>query len=139
MGYCNPFGPWNILLTYDTTSPHPTPPQFAAGWDWAQGIPDRVSGLFSPLTLSSSHSYFRVTSASLRTRDVTRGTVDVLYVLAAREGAGEGEGKAGLKVEFEGKVLFVGTLTAAMAALLVALYGTKCPTHITLSLARCPH
>ena len=41
-------------------------------------------------------------------------------------------------VEFEGKVLFVGTLTAPMAALLVALYGTKCPTHITLSLALFP-
>ena len=41
-------------------------------------------------------------------------------------------------VEFEGKVLFVGTLTAPMTALLVALYGTKCPTHITLSLALYP-
>ena len=39
--------------------------QFAAGWDWSQGIPDRVSGIWDSLTLES-RGYVRATSPALQ-------------------------------------------------------------------------
>jgi len=61
--------------------------QFAAGWDWAQGIPDRVTGLFDKVEIITAGE-IRVEAGSLRTRS-TIGLVDVVYRLVGeveREG-----------------------------------------------------
>ena len=78
--------------------------QFAAGWDWAQGIPDRVSGLFSRVEVISSHPV-RVSDGALRTKDVEEGIVDVVYSLNGIDGAEEVEGNAKLRIEFKGEVV----------------------------------
>ena len=86
--------------------------QFAAGWDWCQGVPDRVTGLFGAVALVGTGEGRRGEYGQVRARGV-EGVMDVVVRVGGGAAAARGaEGRADLVVSFEGE-------TVAKAALAV--------------------